>query len=171
MKNKLNNTIYTKGFTLLEIMVAMVIFAVGLLGLAGMQSLAFQNTHSSYSRSQAILLAYEMADRIKANALGSVNYTLSVTATSVTGYTGSTMCTANRCTITDIVKYDMGLWQAAVTERLPGGQSSIAIPSAKNHLITVHWDEDRTGVTGTNCSSSTPGSSSDLRCFQLTLEL
>ena len=168
MKNKPNNINFNNGFTLLEVMIAMVIFAVGMLGLAGIQSVSLQNEHASYSRSQAILLAYEMADKIKANPGGSINYVVDTNTTAITGYSGSTMCTANSCTITDIVKYDLGLWKAAVSALLPGGKASITNPSALNHTITVHWDEDRTGATGTNCPVT---GATDLRCFQLSVRL
>lgn len=157
-----------KGFTLLEVMVAMVIFAIGLIGLASLQSISLQSEHASYSRSQAILLAYDMADRIKANASGSVSYVIDANTTTVAGYNGSTMCTANTCTISDIVLYDMGLWKASLATLLPSGRGAITIPSALNHTITVHWDEDRTGATGLNCP---PLSAADLRCFQIAVRL
>lgn len=171
MKNKHNNLTSQNGFTLLEIMVAMVIFAVGLLGLAGMQSIAFQNEHSSYSRSQAILLAYEMADRIKANPAGSPAYDISANTLTVADYTGSAMCTDNDCTITDMVKYDMGLWKASLASLLPSGLGSLSRTVAVGNTtqtITVHWDEDRTGATGLNCPVV---NKDDLRCFQLSVRL
>lgn len=171
MKKNQNNTKSQNGFTLLEVMIAMVIFAVGLLGLAGMQSIAFQNEHSSYSRSQAILLAYEMADRIKANAPGSPAYIIPSNTLTVAGYTGPTMCTNADCTITDMVRYDMGLWKASLASLLPSGLGSISrIVAAGNttQTITVHWDEDRTGAVGTNCPVQ---SAADLRCFQLSVRL
>ena len=168
MKNKLNNINFNNGFTLLEVMIAMVIFAVGMLGLAGIQSVSLQNEHASYSRSQAILLAYEMADKLKANPGGSINYVVDANTTAISGYSGDTMCIDNSCTITDMVKFDLGLWKAAVSTLLPGGQASITNPTPLNHTITVHWDEDRTGATGTTCPVT---GAVDLRCFQLSVRL
>ena len=169
MKNKKHINIQTTGFTLLEVMIAMVIFSIGLLGLASLQATALQNEHASYSRSQAILLAYEMADRIKANPGGSVNYVIDTNTVTVSGYSGSDMCVSNNCTITDIVKYDMGEWKGAITALLPGGKSAITRTATPlTHTITVHWDEDRTGATGTTCP---PASATDLRCFQISVRL
>ena len=171
MNSRQNKLSTYKGFTLLEVMIAMVIFSIGLLGLASLQAISMQNEHASYSRSQAILLAYEMADRITATPSGSVSYVIAANTTTVAGYT-STMClTLNNCTTTDMVKYDLGLWKAALPVLLPSGSGSIVrnnVAGVITHTITVHWDEDRTGATGLNCPVT---GAADLRCFQLVVRL
>ncbi|MBK8183103.1 MAG: type IV pilus modification protein PilV [Candidatus Competibacteraceae bacterium] len=53
-----------KGFTLLEVMVALLILSVGLLGLAGLQLHALQYTHSSYQRTVVNIQALDMAERM-----------------------------------------------------------------------------------------------------------
>ena len=55
------------GFTLIEVLISMLILAVGLLGLAGLQATGLRNNLSAYNRSQATQLAYDMADRMRAN--------------------------------------------------------------------------------------------------------
>ena len=50
------------GFTLIEVMVAIVILSFGLLGVAGLMVLGIQNTYSSQQRSAATQLAYDMID-------------------------------------------------------------------------------------------------------------
>lgn len=57
----------TYGFTLLEVLIAMVVFAIGMLGLAGMQGTALKDNNDAYMRSQAVFFAYDMGDRIRAN--------------------------------------------------------------------------------------------------------
>ena len=54
-----------RAFTLIEVLVTVVILAVGLLGLAGMQAASMRNNHSAYLRSQAVQLSYDMADRVR----------------------------------------------------------------------------------------------------------
>lgn len=56
-----------RGFSLLEVIITMAILAVGLLGLAGLQARAINAEADSFSRSQAMMLANEMADRMNAN--------------------------------------------------------------------------------------------------------
>lgn len=151
------------GFTLLEVMIAMVIFAVGLLGLAGIQALSLENTSSSYSRSQAVLLAYEMVDRIKANSGVSGSY---VTAQSdaATEPAAGDLCDANTCNFAAMAAFDLWQWKTSLGSTLLSGKGSVENTSGTTYTITVHWDEDRTGVTGTNCP---PLDGDDLRCFQL----
>ena len=55
------------GFTLIEVLIAMLVLAVGLLGLAGMQATGIRNNLSAYNRSLATQLAYDMADRMRSN--------------------------------------------------------------------------------------------------------
>jgi type IV pilus assembly protein PilV len=65
-----------RGFTLIEILVAMLILTVGILGVAAMQLVSFQTNQSAYSRSQATYLAQDMFDRIRANPDGYNNTTI-----------------------------------------------------------------------------------------------
>lgn len=157
------------GFTLVEVMIAMVVFAIGLLGLAGLQATSLMNEHASYTRSQAVLLAYEMADRMRANPDGGTAYETATTETEadITGYS-STLCTANPCTPANMAIYDLGSWKAALPDLLLSGQGQIVNTADTNYTITVHWDEDRTGATGTTCPVN---DETDLRCFQLSITL
>lgn len=56
-----------RGFTLVEVMVAVVVLAIGLLGMATLMMNSLQSSESAYSRSQASLLAYDIIDRMRAN--------------------------------------------------------------------------------------------------------
>jgi len=157
-----------KGFTLLEVMVAMVIFAVGMLGLAGIQALSLEGSHSSYSRSQAVLLAYEMVDRMKANSSAGANY-ISTAATAVAQ--PATLCDGATCGAAQMASFDLWQWKQAIQNSLLSGKGSVAsatVGTITTYTISVHWDEDRTGVTGTDCP---PDDANDLRCFQLITQL
>ena len=158
-------TASNKGFTLLEVMIAMVIFAVGMLGLAGIQALSLENAHSSYSRSQAILLAYDMVDRMNANPTAGTAYEIT---TGNTPGTPGTLCDAAACNNTQMASFDHWQWKTSLPNLLISGQGQIVNTAGDSYTITVHWDEDRTGATGTACP---PAAATDLRCFRLTTRL
>ncbi|MCU7836976.1 MAG: type IV pilus modification protein PilV [gamma proteobacterium symbiont of Taylorina sp.] len=61
------------GFTLIEVLVSLVILSTGLLGVAGMQINSLKNNQSAYYRTQAVNLAYELADSMRANPAGVAN--------------------------------------------------------------------------------------------------
>lgn len=165
MNNTQYNIKFQSGFTLLEIMVAMVIFAVGMLGLAGIQALSLENTSSSYSRSQAVLLAYDMVDRMKANPTAGNNYEIAV-GTNVA--TPAKLCNSVACNDNEMATFDHWQWKTALPDLLLSGAGQVVNTAGTSYTITVHWDEDRTGATGTTCP---PADATDLRCFQLTTTL
>jgi len=57
-----------RGFTLIEVLITLVIVAIGLLGLAGLQLTSMNSQLESYQRAQALMLVEDMANRIRANA-------------------------------------------------------------------------------------------------------
>lgn len=165
MNNRNFKTDQNHGFTLLEVMIAMVIFAVGMLGLAGIQALSLENSHSSYTRSQAVLLAYEMVDRMKANSSASASYISPAATTS--GAAPGTLCDAVQCSTAQMASFDLWQWKQSVENSLLSGKGSVSsatVGAVTTYTISVHWDEDRTGATGTDCP---PDDENDLRCFQL----
>ncbi len=165
MKDRQTNIAGNKGFTLLEVMVEMVIFAVGMLGLAGIQALSLENTHSSYSRSQAILLAYEIVDRMKANPTAGSAY---VTTPNANIAQPGTLCDQVACNNLEMAAFDLWQWKDLLPKLLVSGKGQITkAAGSEDYTVTVHWDEDRTGATGTNC----PAGPNDLRCFQLIVKL
>ena len=164
MNHKQNKISLQNAFTLLEVMIAMVIFAVGMLGLAGIQGLSLENSHTSYSRSQAILLAYDMVDRMKANPTGGSAY---VVATGTSPTTPSKLCNTEACSNTEMAAFDLWQWKSTLPNLLISGNGQV-VNTGGTYTITVHWDEDRTGATGTTCP---PAAVTDLRCFTLITRL
>ncbi len=73
--NKLScSTDSERGFSMIEILVTIVILAIGLLGLAGLQAKALTAQMESYQRQQALILVKDMADRIEANRKNAASY-------------------------------------------------------------------------------------------------
>ena len=63
-----------RGFTLVEIMVALLVMAVGMLGIAALYIESLRSGHMSVSYTNAVTLAADMADRIRANNTAQVAY-------------------------------------------------------------------------------------------------
>ena len=139
------------GFTLIEVLIAMVVLAVGLLGLAGLQATSLRNNQSAYNRSQATQLAYDLADRMRANRLFGANYlTTFMAPTAATCATSDTPCTActsaaKSCTPPQLAVKDLFEWNNALTSTLPSGTGTITITGAV-YTISVNWDDNRDGV-------------------------
>jgi type IV pilus assembly protein PilV len=119
-----------RGFTLLEVLVAMLVLSIGLLGLAGLMASSLKNSHSAYQRTQATWLAYDVLDRMRANrgvALAG-GYNLGLGATP--GGSG-------------LAATDLGEWDAALTSTLPAGDGSIAVAAGGAVTIIVQWNDTR----------------------------
>ena len=133
------------GFTLLEVLISVLILAFGLLGLAGLQGAALKNNHSSYLRSLATEYAYDLSDRIRANA--SIDYSAQAAA--------ALNCTVN-CTPTQMAQFDLNEWQTKVLANLPtaGTNPTLARNAAGIYTLTISWDDNRTGSANTTFSTS-----------------
>ena len=139
------------GFTLIEILIAVVVLAVGLLGLAGLQATSLRNNQSAYNRSQATQLAYDLADRMRANFAGKAAYTAILPLSSATEKTNClpTTLLASGCSYTEMAENDLFEWNLAVTTTLPGGIGTLAV-SANVFTISITWDDDRDGNDSNN---------------------
>lgn len=153
-----------RGFTLLEVMIALVIFSIGLLGLAGLQARGLQSNTMAQYRTTAMILAYDMADRIRANPAGVAagNYNSLDNANPAAGD-----CINNTCSAAQMAAYDYYEWQQSANNALPSGHGTVTGAPGSPFTVTVMWDEDRTGVTGTGCSGNP---AVDLKCYRMTFE-
>lgn len=168
------------GFTLIEALVTFLILAIGLLGLAGLQTKGLQFDQSAYQRTQAALLASDIADRMRANvtaaqagSTGAGGYNIAHGAT----ISSAPDCVASTCSTTNMSQFDIDQWKTALAQLLPSGDGSIvtaanagatALIPTVDVTITVYWNELRNGASGINCPRLTDA---DLMCFQLQVTL
>ena len=141
------------GFTLIEVLVTLVIMAIGLLGLAGMQATSLRNTESAYQRSQAAMLAYDMLDRMRTNSTGVASGAYNSIGT--TAATAGTDCGSSVCSSSAMATYDDADWHAKIAEVLPSGTGSVSGSGANSvFTITITWDDDRSGTADTSFTLS-----------------
>ena len=114
-----------RGFTLLESMIALVILSVGLLGVAGLQSLGLQMNSDALQRTQATILIYNIAEKMRMdpeNALeeaGSNSYEGTITAAD-----SGVDCMESSNTAADILV----CWQVFLRDQMPTGSIAISAP-------------------------------------------
>lgn len=122
-----NIRLIVEGFSLIEVLVALFVLAIGLLGLAALQTTGLKFSHQSYERTQATFQAYDIIDRIRANKSGTGD-TVNTTYNNVSlGYipTSTTDCSATSCNGTQLAEYDIRQWNTANTNMLAEGQGAI----------------------------------------------
>jgi type IV pilus assembly protein PilV len=128
------------GFTLIEVLVALIIVSIGLLGLAGLQATSVRFNQQAYLRSQAVQQAYDMADRIRANARGmwDGNYD------DIDGTESDPACISTNCSPADLADTDAVAWNAQNAGVLPNGSGTVtrdAAAAAVVFNIAVNWSE------------------------------
>jgi type IV pilus assembly protein PilV len=115
-----------RGFTLIEVMVAFLIMGVALLGLASMQSSGLQVNQSAYNRTQAAVLAMDMAEKIRANRGQSIDQLYE----GETGAQVGSCMTAAGCSLAEMRQNDVYEWKQAIANVLPGGDGVICFDMA-----------------------------------------
>lgn len=131
------------GFTLLEVLVALVVLAIGLLGAAGIVLNSTRMASSSYLSAAAQQYAYEITDKMRANqaALQAGNYAIASGASA----SYSIDCSQTTCTSANMAQYDLAQWLDEV-QTLPNGMASIttaASGSMTNVTVNIGWGDVR----------------------------
>jgi len=129
------------GFTLLEILVALAVLAIGLLGAAGIMLNSTRMASSSYLEAAAQQYAYEITDKMRVNqtAVQAGSYALASGASA----SYSTDCSQQACTATTMAQYDLAQWQKEIAT-LPNGSGSIATTasgSVTNVTVNISWGD------------------------------
>ena len=141
------------GFTLLEVLVTLIVLAIGLLGLAGLQVVSLRNNHGAYLRSQAIIQSYDMVDRMRANSDQVGIYNLSANASYAFSAIGTqtTACdSAGGCTAAQMAGHDLFKWNQSNRSVLPQG---IGIVCRDNTIDDGGYDLATDTVT-TGCTNN-----------------
>lgn len=116
------------GYALLEALVAVVVASVGFIGAARMQTLGMKMNSSAQFRQKAVLLTYQMSDRLRANrtGFGAGNYNNPAI--------GSKTCLADvaGCTPAQMAVADMTEWSEDISGQLPGGTGVVCVDSTPN---------------------------------------
>ncbi|QJD60324.1 type IV pilus modification protein PilV [Pseudomonas sp. gcc21] len=121
-----------RGVSLLEVLIAVLVLAIGVLGAASLQLNAVRYSASAAHTTHASFIAYDLLDRMRANADELAAY-----AGSVSG-----ACEQDAAAPATIIALDRADFARAVTCQLPSGEASIRV-AADTATITISWSEAR----------------------------
>lgn len=149
------------GVGLIEVLVAIVILAVGLLGVAGMTAASIQHNQTARMRGTGVLLVNDLAERARINITGFDNdgykkedkYSFTSTLTAPSGCTKTKPCDAS-----NLAKYDMNQWLQNVYNRLPGGSAYITTSKTCG-----------ASTAGSAGAAGSAGTADGVRCMDVTL--
>jgi type IV pilus assembly protein PilV len=158
-----------RGYTLVEVMIALVVFSVGLLGIAGLQITSLKANHGSATRTQAVYLAYDIIDRMRANPTAAIDtkaYNIAIDATPAGG---------------TVAGDDLVAWRNNIKNALPAGSvspsGSVEFDAATNlFTVKIVWDDVHANLTRTTTTTSASGTtvttqSNDVVTFSVTTQL
>lgn len=132
------------GFTLLEVLIALIVLSIGLIGMAGLIVQGQKFNRYALNRSQASFLAYDMADRIRANTDGAPAYDVDTTPDPER----KTACTdtENGCSSTDMAENDLFEWNRQIS----GAPANGNIPAVVGALPPLPNGDPATGSVEIN---------------------
>jgi type IV pilus assembly protein PilV len=115
----------TRGFTLLEVLVALLVLSIGLLGIGKLMMLSARANDSAYMRTQATALGYTILDAMRANRQAAILQGYDTGMGVVPGLPGCGTTVATACTSGQQAQNDLAQWGNALTAQLPTGQGSV----------------------------------------------
>jgi type IV pilus assembly protein PilV len=145
MRNQFKSLDSHRGFSLLEILVAMIIIAIGVLGVAGIQATALKFTKGSEARMNAVQLTYDLLDRMRANRTGATGSEYSA----LNAFTTTTCSTVAIVPSSRVSDTDIDYWRNALACNLPSGVGRAVVTAGASSTdpvsieVTVQWDESR----------------------------
>jgi type IV pilus assembly protein PilV len=128
------NIRHRSGFSLIEVLVAIFVLSLGLIGMAALTGIAVRTNHGAHLRSQATNLGYDIMEQIRANRRNATQYAIAFGAAAPTTSTVSAR--------------DLQVWTTLLADALPGGQGQIvvaAVPGTNvfNVTVSVRWTDSR----------------------------
>ena len=125
-----------RGVGLIEILVAVLILSLGLLGMAGLQANALKANQGSYTRSQAVMLSYYILDAMRADRAAAVGLSYNMNAT----------CSPGAITTTDLPGNTRRDWLTSLRVGLGDANTTcgaITCDALGNCVVSITWDDSR----------------------------
>ena len=141
----------SRGFSMLEVLVALLVLSVGLLGLAALQTMGLKFNTQSYQRTQAVLNAYDIIDRVRANPSGILTGSYDNIGTTDTPPSLPTC----PCSPAQMADFDIAQWKSSLATLLTEGKGALCrgtldpstlactpVVSSNNFQVGIEWKEN-----------------------------
>jgi type IV pilus assembly protein PilV len=167
------------GASLIEVLVAILIFSIGMLGIAALSSAAIRYQTGNVARSAIASSINDYADRLRGNLYGANGYSAPSAAAPSTGYvytaTYTTQqsgtitfpttpnCASTTCSLSELSNYDITAWRQSLRNNLPGGAGYVVGDYTTGFDVTVMWYDKEFAVSNDNAFTDNPDNSRQCR--------
>lgn len=150
----------TRGVGLIELLIALVIISIGLLGLASLQVNSLQKTQQTRGYEHASAALQDLVERIGANPAAAINgdFDFSNLSSADNTLPSAADCSAVNCTQSQIARYTLRNWAAPLSAALPSPRFSVeksSLASGAMMTLTLTWDASLSGQGSASCATTT----------------
>lgn len=140
---------HSRGTSLIEVLIAVLILGIGLLGIASMQAITLRNGQSSMERSQAVMQTYSILDAMRSNVL----------VARANAYVMPRTCTVPAATAT-LAQNDLNAWMTNLQANLGAAAcgtiacvATVPVSPGRVCTVTVEWNDSR-GSAGSSAQTT-----------------
>ncbi|NIB40252.1 type IV pilus modification protein PilV [Pseudomaricurvus alkylphenolicus] len=139
------------GFSMIEVLITLVILSVGLLGVSAMQLTSLKVNHGAYSRSQAVILANDIIDRMRANREAFLDGDYDDLDTSATIPSSQNCGATDGCTPAQLATQDFREWAGYFVDvddddnfmaLINSATGTVVTDSDNNATVTISWQQE-----------------------------
>lgn len=165
-----------RGFSMIELLVALLVLSIGLLGVAALMATSMRNSQSANFRTQATNLAYEITDAIRANLINAGRYHSDAFSDPVATCVAAARPAGLYPAATNPHVLDLQRWYSDLCYQLPNGAGRVQVVASPQIVaatgqtyrtytvnVDVCWSDDRTEAAANDCDNATDGPDTVIR--------